>query len=402
MHISKRRAEISEDAPRKRHKPLPSAKNASVSRTSVKGSSRDDFFYQEHDRLGSAGSTESSSSSSCSSSETSSDDTSSNTESTSESSSDSDSTGSSSSDDLPSHLTRPLPPFKLPRKSPQSKYVILTLLRIRQYSSVNRVRHYRPVPVPPGYGKPQTRARNERRRKKRLSEREGNAAPPPAGNSNAIPLGTTKSEHTPGPMMMSLKNKNKRRGFKSTSGMSSRITFQDNEIAPSPPPRLVPPSERDKLPPRLFVTSVDVDVDVRRRDDEQAWDRKRKKTQRDSYGQEDLADVALDYGRPPGEDSTTVVSVPDYTALEKAWVNAPPLVKRDALAIGCVVGWQVCQIHHVLTAIFSGGVGPWHKSNYPHTRCDVISCTGGIRWRKWCGCCKASSSWVRYGLVCWR
>ncbi|KAH9995174.1 hypothetical protein BJV74DRAFT_830243 [Russula compacta] len=305
-HISKRRAEISEDAPRKRHKQLPGAKNASTP-----------------GRPGGAIiSTESPSSSSCSSSGTSSDDTSSNTESSSESSSesDSDSTGSSSSDDLPSHLTRPLPPLELPRRSPQS----------------------RPVAVPPGCGKPQTRARNERRRKKRLSEREGNAAPPPApaGSSNAIPLGTAKSEHTPEPMMMSLKNKNKRRGFKSTSGIPSRITFQDNEIVPSPPPRLVAPSERDKLPPRLFVTSVEVEADVPR-DDERAWDRKWKKTQRDSYGQEeDLADVALDYGRPPEEDSTTAVSVPDYTALEKAWVNAPPLVKKDALAIGCVVGWQ--------------------------------------------------------------
>jgi hypothetical protein len=168
----------------------------------------------------------------------------------------------------------------------------------------------------------------------------------PAGGSNAIVLGVVKSEQTPKPlMMMSLKNKNKRREFKNTIGMPSRITFQDNdnEAAPSPPPTLVPPSERDQLPPRLFVTSVDVKEDISPRANDQNWDRKQKKIQRESYGQAvDGADVVLDYGETPEEDGTAS-SMLDYTALENAWVNAPPLEEKDALSIGCVVGWRVCQ-----------------------------------------------------------
>lgn len=206
------------------------------------------------------------------------------------------------------------------------------------------VRHHRHVPlaVPPGFGKPQTHIRNERRRRKRLAEREANIAPPaPAGSSNAIPLGTPKSVNTPEPMMMSLKNKNKRRGFKNNASIPSHITFQDNEVAPSPPSILVPPSERVQLPPRLFVTSVDVEADMWPRNNEQTWDRKRKKIQRDSYGQDDEANITLDYGGTAERDSAGPVSALDYTELEKAWVNAPPLVKNAALSIGCVVGWQV-------------------------------------------------------------
>jgi hypothetical protein len=169
----------------------------------------------------------------------------------------------------------------------------------------------------------------------------------PAGGSNAIALGVAKFEQTPKPMMMmSLKNKNKRRDFKNTTGIPSRITFRDNdsEVALTPPPTLVPPSERDQLPPRLFVTSVDVKEEILPRVNDQNWDRKRKRTQRESYGQAvDAADVALDYGGTPEEGSKASVSMLDYSTLENAWVNAPPLEERAALSNGCVVGWQVRQ-----------------------------------------------------------
>ena len=145
-------------------------------------------------------------------------------------------------------------------------------------------------------------------------------------------------------MMMSLKNKNKRRGFKNATSISSHITFPDNEVAPSPPSALVPPSERDHLPQRLFVTSVDVEADIWPRDGRQTWDRKRKKTQRDAYGHEDEASITLDYDGPPECHGPAAVSMLDYTALEEAWVNASPLSKNAALSIGCVVGWQVRQI----------------------------------------------------------
>jgi hypothetical protein len=144
--------------------------------------------------------------------------------------------------------------------------------------------------------------------------------------------------------MMSLKNKNKRRGFKNSASMPAHITFPDNEVAPNPPSILVPPSERDHLPPRLFVTSVDVEADRWPRDNEQTWDRKRKKIQRDAYGQEDETKITLDYDGPLECHSTTAVSMPDYTELERTWVNAPPLSRNAVLSIGCVVGWQVRQL----------------------------------------------------------
>ena len=89
------------------------------------------------------------------------------------------------------------------------------------------------------------------------------------------------------------------------------------------------------------MTSVDVEADMWPRNNEQTWDRKRKKIQRDSYGQDDEANITLDYGGTAERDSAGPVSALDYTKLEKAWVNAPPLVKNAALSIGCVVGWQV-------------------------------------------------------------
>jgi len=261
--------------------------------------------------------------------------------------SDSDSTSSLSSDDLRRHVPRPPPSFEHQKKPSQP----------------------RPVPVPPGFGNPLTHKRNERRRKKRRAESGSSVVPPvPAGGSNAIALGVAKSVHTPKPtgMMMSLKNKNKRRDFKNTIGMPSRITFQDNGVAPSPPPTLIPPSERGQLPPRLFVTSVDVE-DIWPKGNDQNWNRKQKKTQRESYGQVvDEADITLDYSKTPDEDKTASVSTLDYTALENAWVNAPPIEEKAILPFGCLVGWQELGINPTtltpemmvfLARVVSGGEG---------------------------------------------
>jgi len=326
VHTFKRRLEVPEGGPRKRNRQS-HADGAAGSRPVVEGACRDGFIYRAQGHFSRNRLTKESSSSSDSSSDDSSDDTSSNSGSSSRSSvdSDSDSTSSPSSDGPPRHLPRqlprPPPPFQPPMEPRQPI----------------------PVPVPPGFGKPQTHARNERRRKKRLAERDGTTAPPgPAGSSNAIPLGTAKSAHTAEPTMMSLKNKNKRRGFKSSTGTpAARITFQDNESAPSAPSRPLPPSERSHLPPRLFVTSVDVEADKWRKGKEQSWDQERKNTQVDSYGQEESrAHVTLDYGGTAEEDSITASTIPDYKALENAWANAPPLVKTTTPSIGCIVGWQ--------------------------------------------------------------
>jgi hypothetical protein len=86
---------------------------------------------------------------------------------------------------------------------------------------------------------------------------------------------------------------------------------------------------------------VDVEEDILPRNNDQNWDRKKKKKQRESYGQvADGVDVALDYSRTPEEDNTASASTQNYAALENAWENAPPLGEKDALSIGCVVGWQ--------------------------------------------------------------
>jgi hypothetical protein len=240
-------------------------------------------------------------------------------------------------------------------------------------------RYHRPAPVPPGFGKAQTHARNDRRRKKRLLERVVKATPPvPGGSPNAIPLGAAKLHvDTPEPMMMSLKNKNKRRGFKNTASVPSRVTFQDDDIvALSQPQRLIPPSERDQLPPRLFVTSVDVEAGMWPKDDEQKWDRKQKKIQRDAYGHtEEQVDFKLDYGKIPEEEGTTTASDLDYAALEKAWMTAPVLGITSALSIGFIVGWQV---RHISASYegnsLSSSIGTWRQPCNAHPRDTVISC----------------------------
>ncbi|KAI0250504.1 hypothetical protein BJV78DRAFT_1283123 [Lactifluus subvellereus] len=298
-HLPKRGVQMLDDGARRMPWPLHGVNGVAGGYAAIEGAGRNGHLNHAPRGLKRGRSTDSSSSSSGSSSDSSSDDTSSSSESSEDS--DSDSTSSSSSEDPPPHPPHP------PRPPPLSE----------------PPKFSRPTstPVPPGFGKPQTHTRNERRRKKRL------AMPRPVS--------------TPEPMMMSLKNKNKRRGFKNTAGVSSRITFQDNVADPSPPPRLIPPSERDQLPPRLFVTSVDVEADIWPRDSERVGNRKGKKarTDTDKY-EEEQGDVPLDYGRALEEDRTAAGSVLDYVALEKAWADAPMLVNKTSLPIGCVVGWQ--------------------------------------------------------------
>ena len=322
---------MADNAPRKRHRPLLNANDVAHSHAIKQSPSRNvPSPYTE-----TSGS--SSSSSSSSSSKTTSEDS---------SDSDSDSTSTSSYSDDERAPLRPLPASSdNVKKSTRPTYVAF-LFRCWKHV-ISWVRYHRPAPVPPGFGRPQTHARNERRRKKRLLERVTKATPPvPGGSSNAIPLGAAKPHvHTPEPTMMSLKNKNKRRGFKNTASVPSRVTFQDNDVvALSQLQRLIPPSERDQLPPRLFVTSVDVEADMWPRDAEQKWDRKQKKFQRDAYGHaQEQDDVKLDYGEIP-EESTTIASDLDYAALEKSWATAPVLGVTTALSIGSIVGWQVRHI----------------------------------------------------------
>jgi hypothetical protein len=137
--LPKRRAESTEDIPRKRRRSLPVANSAAAGRAAVGGVGLNGFIFQEPGHLGRGRSTKSSSSSSSSdtSSDTSSDDTSSNSESSSEStsgsSSDSDSdsdSDSTSSDDLVRCVPRPPPSLEPQRKPSQPRYVMSTLSRV--------------------------------------------------------------------------------------------------------------------------------------------------------------------------------------------------------------------------------------------------------------------------------
>lgn len=132
-HLPKRRAEITEDTPRKRRRPLLVANSVAGGLAPAEGVNLNGFIFQAPGR---GQSTESSSSSSSdTSSDTSSDDTSSNSESASESTSgsssdsDSDSTSSSSSDSLVRRVPRPPPTLEHQRKPSQPRYVTSTLSR---------------------------------------------------------------------------------------------------------------------------------------------------------------------------------------------------------------------------------------------------------------------------------
>ncbi|KAG1729088.1 uncharacterized protein EDB91DRAFT_1160174 [Suillus paluster] len=165
--------------------------------------------------------------------------------------------------------------------------------------------------VPPGYGKPSTRNRNLRRRRKRVAEH--NQSPeeslaPTSGANSVVPLpiqhmslasissdayaADVEPESEPQVMMASLRNKNKKKNFRQfmDKPLPPKIIFAERENAsvqesPSEPPnkltpagtstrekvsvppvkyaRLIPPSERDDLPSNILVTSVDVEEGMR-------------------------------------------------------------------------------------------------------------------------------------------
>ncbi|KAI0269409.1 hypothetical protein BC834DRAFT_866172 [Gloeopeniophorella convolvens] len=339
--VPKRKVDAQDDAPRKRQKHL-SPSNAKVivhdrhtPQIATKVTSRANTSAERKKSVQPKALPPPSSSESESSTDTSSDDDTSSADSSPES--DSDSSDSESSDTSSTKgAPRPQEPFSTSSQP------------------ANTTTQPTSAPVPPGFGKPQTRARNERRRKKRTAGRTGAAtSSTPAASANAVPLGAPKPVSTPTPvpapepMMMSLKNKNKRRGFKRTADAPAHITFQDDgadgadpAAAPVLPTRLVPPSERTDLPPRLFVTSVDVEAGLWSQPSEATWDRKRKKKQRDAYGHEEEQNITLNYDDVPDEGGVAPSAALDYPALEKAWATAQALAGEAALLVGNVVGWQ--------------------------------------------------------------
>lgn len=162
---------------------------------------------------------------------------------------------------------------------------------------------------------------------------------------NAIPLGNHDKAEVPEATpqanvgrhgeitdltMLSLSNKNKRRGFKNTMGkeVSPKIVFSE-QLSPNtdmngrvqpPAPRLVPPSEKQEkglLPPNIFVTSVDVEEGLRQR-------KKQKLV---------IADTKRSETSPVGRES-------DHAVIQAEW-DTLRLVTGTGLPIGTTVGWKV-------------------------------------------------------------
>jgi hypothetical protein len=147
--------------------------------------------------------------------------------------------------------------------------------------------------IPPGQGKARTQARNARRKKKRLAEKERSNVDLDPITSSSIssqhvqPFRITAGGHIQkaedptsqendtlaSSMVKATKNDNKKRGYKQGREISthSRIVFDtiDPDISQRPtsslsfrpPGRLIPPSQRMDLPGNMFVTSVDVEAD---------------------------------------------------------------------------------------------------------------------------------------------
>ncbi|KAH7930316.1 hypothetical protein BV22DRAFT_1028542 [Leucogyrophana mollusca] len=311
---------------------------------------------------------ESSSETSSSSSESS--DTSSESSTSDSSSSESSSSDSDSDSGDSSILPAPNPVHSLRKHSP-----IVTPQKAQQAASF----------VPPGYGKQSTRSRNLRRRRKRQYDKEDPGQPaPPAKTSaaNAVALGD-KSTTTSSPeplvdegeniephlMMMSFRNKNKRKGFKQsmTKVLPAKIIFSElakevgempvpssqsaglsvvAETSTQPPPRLIPPSERKHLPPNLFVTSVDVEEGMKH-------SKKKRKTHQQEdgperpYGAGYADDTVLDYGHAQEPELAQTYDAHkaseeefQITAIEKKWNSYAKVTDKSQLRSGSVVGWK--------------------------------------------------------------
>jgi hypothetical protein len=136
------------------------------------------------------------------------------------------------------------------------------------------------------------------------------------------------------------------------------------------------------------------------KDNEQKWDRKQKKVQRDAYGYaEEQADVKLDYGEIPEAEDTTTVSDLDYAALEKAWATAPVLENKTVLPIGSVIGWQVRRISASLEGNSLSSIEPRHQSCNAYPRDNAISLPCSVERRTRHSRCESSSTWVGYCLI---
>ncbi|KAG2130455.1 uncharacterized protein EDB93DRAFT_1180108 [Suillus bovinus] len=237
--------------------------------------------------------------------------------------------------------------------------------------------------VPPGYGKPSTRNRNLRRRRKRVAAHNQPPNKPlaPTSGANAVlPLPVQQNfltrttseayvadaepESEPNVMMMSLRNKNKKKNFRQLMDkpLPPKIVFAELENAPiqtelpdklvttgtsnlekvAVPPiklaRLIPPSERDSLPSNIFVTSVDVE--------EGKWSKKKRRSKEEpttaSYDNESYtADFSLDYG------SAEVPANPDevlYLRADQQWDLLPKITSTSQVTLNNIIAYKALAI----------------------------------------------------------
>jgi hypothetical protein len=186
--------------------------------------------------------------------------------------------------------TCPTPRTKtLPSKPPPSR------LKTRPIQSTSkRHHHYLTHFRTPGEGKLSTQQRNQRRRKRHITEKaqDKNIAQETKTNgmqivpSSSASVSTRQSIPTPTPtsapdlglplampMAHATKNDNKRRGFKGKVGtdlglisgagyrtLTTDVTSSSSPFKSSLAPRLVSPSERTDLPGNILVTNVDVEA----------------------------------------------------------------------------------------------------------------------------------------------
>lgn len=166
-------------------------------------------------------------------------------------------------------------------------------------------------------------------------------------------------------MMSTLRNKNKRKGFKQsmTAPLPLKIVFDEESVAKEPVsessrqpvqdltgpevisarPRLIPPSEkqeRGELPPRMFVTSVDVEEGLWSSNQRKKRRKQRQREQiQEDYDYQDMTmqeeNVQLDYT------DGTAGNDPDWSRAEKGWDEFVTVSDIGQLAVGTLVGWKV-------------------------------------------------------------
>lgn len=178
-----------------------------------------------------------------------------------------------------------------------------------------------------------------------------------------VPSHTLLNEGTRDVMMSTLRNKNKKKGFKQSMAipLPQKIVFASQvpngvtiaassrvvtEVAPA---RLIAPSQtqdRGELPRRMFVTSVDVEDGI--------WGQAKKsnehqsrKVQQEWPTEEVCYSSSLVYediyqGKPSVVDGPSAKTLDlDWDSVEKQWETFEEINQPEQLEVGNCIGWKV-------------------------------------------------------------